>query len=138
VKLVIDASVALKWFLSPISEPDAERATALLHVARGGSVELFAPPHWISEVLAVMARQEPERLSDTWEILFSLEVESDTNRSTYFHAAKLSVLLNHHLFDTLYHAVAIETGATLVTADARYFAKAAPLGAIQMLGSWTG
>ena len=39
-------------------------------------------------------------------------------------AADLSILLKHHLFDTLYHAVALEEHATLVTADEAYFAKA--------------
>ena len=37
--------------------------------------------------------------------------------------------LDHHLFDTLYHAVALEEGAMLVTADTAYFAKAKDLGA---------
>jgi predicted nucleic acid-binding protein len=34
-------------------------------------------------------------------------------------AADLSIALHHHLFDTLYHAVALQEGATLVTADQR-------------------
>jgi len=42
----------------------------------------------------------------------------------------------HHLFDTLYHAVALEEGATLVTADAAYFAKAKDLGGIELLADF--
>jgi predicted nucleic acid-binding protein len=48
-------------------------------------------------------------------------------------AAGLSMSLNHHLFDTLYHAVALEVGATLVTADEAYFDKAKDRGAVQLL-----
>lgn len=48
-------------------------------------------------------------------------------------AATMAVELNHHLFDTLYHAVALETGATLVTADERYFVKAQGIGNILLL-----
>ncbi len=48
-------------------------------------------------------------------------------------AADLGIALKAHLFDTLYHAVALETGATLVTADDRYFAKARGEGSIVML-----
>ena len=51
-------------------------------------------------------------------------------------AADLAITLNHHLFDTLYHAVALEEGATLVTADDIYFAKAASLGAIQRVSDF--
>mgnify|MGYP001811251789 CR=1 FL=1 len=43
----------------------------------------------------------------------------------------LAIRLNHHLFDTLYHAVALHTSrAVLITADRRYFTKAEPIGHI--------
>lgn len=41
--------------------------------------------------------------------------------------------LDHHLFDTLYHATALETGAVMLTADRRYHDKAAGLGHIRLL-----
>lgn len=137
-RLVVDARVALKWVLSPLNEPLSDRAADILQAARSGAVELVQPPHWAAEIVAVVARQEPERLADTIEILFGLDASCDVGRSTYLHAARLSVLFAHHLFDTLYHAVALEMEATLVTADARYFAKAEALGGIRMLGAWTG
>ena len=56
----------------------------------------------------------------------------------YKRAAHLSVQLKHHLFDTLYHAVALENDATLVTADDAYFAKAYRLGNIKLLTSFAG
>jgi predicted nucleic acid-binding protein len=40
-----------------------------------------------------------------------------SSRAAYRRAVEIAVALNHHLFDTLYHAVALEEGATLVTAD---------------------
>jgi predicted nucleic acid-binding protein len=52
-------------------------------------------------------------------------------------AAGLSISLNHHLFDTLYHAVALEEGATLVTADETYFAKAGYLGGMMLLAKFS-
>jgi predicted nucleic acid-binding protein len=51
-------------------------------------------------------------------------------------AADLTIAYNQHLFDTLYHAVALETGATLVTADDRYFAKARGEGGVVMLSDF--
>ena len=48
-------------------------------------------------------------------------------------AMELSARLKHHLFDALYHAIALEHNAVFVTADDRYFAKAFRLGNIKML-----
>jgi predicted nucleic acid-binding protein len=45
----------------------------------------------------------------------------------------LSQQLKHHLFDALYHAVAIEHGAMLITSDDAYFARALRLGNIKLL-----
>src|ERR1035437_6042748 len=44
---VVDASVALKWYLP---EPDAERAEALLEAAMAGTVALAAPELLLLEV----------------------------------------------------------------------------------------
>jgi predicted nucleic acid-binding protein len=48
----------------------------------------------------------------------------------------MAIMLDHHLFDTLYHAVALEQGATLITADEAYFAKAKDLGSITRLADF--
>ena len=45
-------------------------------------------------------------------------------------AADLAIKHNQHLCDTFYHAVALESGVTLVTTDERYFAKARGEGSI--------
>ena len=134
MKLVIDASVALKWILGPLGEPNAQEAGELLSPLRRGDVELFAPAHWFAEVVAVVTRQQPDRLEDTLDLLNALKVEIVNGRNLLTRAAKLSRILDHHLFDTLYHAVAIEQMATLITADERYFAKAKELGMIKLLG----
>lgn len=47
----------------------------------------------------------------------------------YEQACCQSVDLNHHLFDTLYHSVALQYSDTLfITADTQYFRNAAKLG----------
>ena len=56
---------------------------------------------------------------------------------TYATALELSIRHQHHLFDTLYHAVALHvTGASLVTADRRYYEKAGAEGCIIHLADW--
>ena len=52
-------------------------------------------------------------------------------------AMELSARLKHHLFDVLYHAIALEHNAVFVTADDRYFAKAFRLGNINLLVNYT-
>ena len=52
----------------------------------------------------------------------------------YVIASKLAVSLDQHLFDTLYHAVAlVSPDCTLVTADERYYDKALKEGSIVLL-----
>ena len=41
------------------------------------------------------------------------------------------------MFDTLYHAIALEQGAALITADDIYFAKAFRLGNVRLLMNYT-
>ena len=52
----------------------------------------------------------------------------------YRRARELAITLDHHMMDTLYHAVALDHGdAELVTADERYWRKARSLGAVRLL-----
>jgi len=52
-------------------------------------------------------------------------------------ATILALETTHHLFDTLYHAVALELeDALLVTADERYHGKAERYGTIRALRDW--
>ncbi len=52
-------------------------------------------------------------------------------------ATNLAIETNYHLFDTLYHAVALENeDALLVTADDRYRMKAERYGMIAALRNW--
>jgi len=82
---------------------DGNRAIALVESVIRGDLEVREPPHWLIEVGAVLARLSPETAVETGQ----------------------------HLFDTLYHAVALEhASATLITADDRYLTKAASLGRI--------
>ena len=68
-----------------------------------------------------------------------LEVEFRTidTPETYATALELSIRYQHHLFDTLYHAVALQVpDGILVTADRRYYDKARIGGQILMLADW--
>ena len=60
MKLVVDASVAIKWFLA--ARPDEghlAQAESVAAAIENSQTELFAPPHWIAEIIGVLARVEP-------------------------------------------------------------------------------
>lgn len=133
--LVVDASVSVKWFLaSAAGESDVPKALQVLRGVAEHQVRLVQPPHWRAEVAAVIARLSPASAATDVARLGAIACDIRSDGSVLMHAAQLAVDLDHHLFDTLYHAVALETpGAVLVTADDRYARKAEPLGALVRL-----
>ena len=132
---VIDASVAVKWFLPDApDEANIDHALELMLAGQGGGCLFLQPPHWAAEVAAVLARRTPATASDAVHALLELEfVETAAYDTIYRRAIALAQNLDHHLFDTLYHATALAHGATLITADERYYAKAAALGGVRLL-----
>lgn len=134
MRLVIDASVAVKWvFPDPAVEPHADRAVTLLERIRDGDVEVVQPSHWLLEVVAVVVRLRPAVAAPAIALLDALELRVWDDVAVLRRAAELADQLPHHLFDTLYHAVALEQDAILVTADVRYARKAAGLGHLSLL-----
>lgn len=137
-RLVIDASVAAKWFLRDRSdEPDAKKAVSILRASSNEQVSFHQPPHFLAEVAAVLARLKPQEAQDDLADLLELEFHIHDTPMVYQRACDLAVELGHHLFDTFYHAVALSLPDTeLVTADEVYFRKAEASGGIRLLGAW--
>ncbi len=136
--VVLDASVILKWLLGdPSREPDSEKAFALVESVASGRLEILQPVHWLAEVAAVAARLAPQTAVADVEMLAAFEFPTTDNPNVIRRATSLAIETNHHLFDTLYHAVALEhEEALLVTADDRYFGKAKGYGTIRTLHEW--
>jgi predicted nucleic acid-binding protein len=139
VNLVVDASVVVKWFLpDPESEPDGDRAAALLRAVQWRQATLLQPVHWLAEVAAVVTRLRPTIAERSLALLDALELPVADDIAIYQRASRIAAQLQHHLFDTLYHAVALEHDRLLVTADDTYARKAQGLGAIVGLREWEG
>jgi len=138
VIVVVDASVILKWLLEdPAREPDTEKASALVELVVRGRLEILQPVHWLAEVAAVAARLTPRTAVDDVEMLAAWEIPTADNPNVIRRATGLAIETNHHLFDTLYHAVALEhDDALLVTADDRYYQQAKRYGMIAALRDW--
>ena len=138
--VVVDASVAVKWFVDAdwaLREDHVEQALALLTASADGELALLQPRHFLAEIASVLARLAPERALQNITDLTALDIACAAPTDAYARAIELSRQLDHHLFDTLYHALALDTpGAVLVTADRRYFDKARHLGQIAWLPDW--
>jgi predicted nucleic acid-binding protein len=134
---VVDASVAVKWFAEgdwATREDHIEPALNILRASRNGEVDFYQPPHFLAEVAAVLARISPDTAQQCAQDIASMSVIWAAPTVAYARAISLATQLNHHLFDTLYHALALETPiAKFVTADRRYFAKAQHMGQIVWL-----
>ena len=136
--LTVDASVVVKWFLPERGEASTDRAMDLLAGIRRGEIRVVQPPHWIAEVTAVLARLSPGTAPRDAADLVDLGFVILDLPAVYIGACRIAVLLDAHVFDTLYHAVAVETdGCILVTADDRYYRKARGLGSIALLSRWS-
>ena len=82
----------------------------------------------------MLVRLAPDLVQHNVNDLAALNITWAEPTVAYERAIQLSLQLNHHLFDTLYHALAFTIpGAVLVTADRRYFDKAQHLGQIAWL-----
>lgn len=137
---VLDASVALKWFFQArTNETHSDIAVALLQGYVNGHHRLLAPPHFVAEVSAVLAREVPHIMQAALAQLLALAIPVVDEPAVYGRALHLSHTLQHHLFDTLYHAVALQTpGAVLMTADDRYWRVARSQGQVQRLADGVG
>lgn len=139
MKLVVDASVVVKWFApDPGEEPHHPRALQLLRDLGDGNAEAIQPPHWLAEVAAVLTRIQPDLADQAVGTLAALELPtaSPDELPLYRRAIEISRRLEHHLFDTLYHALALDRGATLVTADRKYLTRCHGMDAITSLASY--
>jgi predicted nucleic acid-binding protein len=137
--LVVDASVALKWFFQDRdNEADCDLALTILYGVDEGRIGLMQPPHFIAEVAAVLTREKPDEAEDDLFDLLNIESRVANEPEIYTTAIDLAARYRHHLFDTLYHAVALNTpGATLITADTAYYRKAEGSGRILLLKDYT-
>ena len=133
--VVLDASVAVKWFLpgNP-DEQHTEKALQLLEQSVLGLLPMVQPDHFVAEMAAVLARLKPDEAHKDLLDLLDIRFRTLASPDIYATALDLAMRHQHHLFDTLYHAVALHTpDAVLITADERYYVKARHDGHISML-----
>ena len=138
VTLVIDASVIIKWLLQdPERESSTAQATALMEAVIGARVQVLQPFHWLAEIAAVLSRLSPGTAADDVLLVQALALPTTDDPPVLRRACVLAARYDAHAFDTLYHAVALETPeGVLITADAAYHRMTRQTGQIRMLENW--
>ena len=141
MQYVIDASVALKWFLP---EPYSDKADALLQRFLHQGLSLVSPDLLVPEVGNALwkrsALQAEIPLSDAQESyrdFLRLQVPLESSSVIANDAFNLAAQEQQTVYDALYVALALQRGCEFVTADqtlvtklVRKFPQIRPLGSL--------
>ncbi len=119
---VIDASVAVKWF---VAEPGHEKA---MEVLRSGT-ELVSPDLVLLETANVLRRKckRGELSQEQWQrVIEALPSYFDwllPSSGLIKAAVQLAIELDHPVYDCVYLACAASLGTTVITADTHFAGK---------------
>jgi predicted nucleic acid-binding protein len=131
---VPDASVILKWAFNSPDEEDADKALDILDRWLDGKCEFIMPKLWAFECGNVLGLKNPGNAEEIMGILLGYRFsECDLNKTVTSAALQIMRDCKVSFYDAVYHAVALEHGGTLVTADSVYHRKARAKGHIMML-----
>ena len=126
---LVDTSVALKWVLGR-AEADVRRALGLLEASSRKECSLSAPDLLLVEfanVLIAAHRQEPARVREALDFLNDIGMRIlPLRRSALNRAVDLAATLRAAIYDCYFLAIAIESDATLVTADEAFLRRIRP------------
>jgi predicted nucleic acid-binding protein len=120
-KIIIDASVALKWALP--EHEDMEQALLLKQDLVDRKFLLVVPAHFMTEVFNTLFRKKPEDalsylsfflMAPFQHAFLSLEIASISG-------SLMKRYPNISFYDAFYHALAIHKEGTFVTADEQYY-----------------
>jgi predicted nucleic acid-binding protein len=138
MRIVVDGSVAAKWYFA---EPGHEAADRVLSARIAGEDELLAPdlivPEFVNVLWKRVRRQECSRAAaqvvlTLWEVDRPSLVPSSHLATQAF---ELATALDHPVYDCLYLALALAIEAPLVTADQALARAARSAGAqVELIG----
>ena len=141
-RLVVDASVAVKWYL-----PDEEytaQARGIFRRYERGEIRLAAPTHIRYEVasaITVATRGRAPRLSEergrqAIEEFLALNLETTSDARIVRLAYGLAHEYECAFYDALYLALAQEMGVPVITADGRLFRRVREIPTVLWIGDF--
>jgi predicted nucleic acid-binding protein len=118
--LVVDATVAVKWFL-PDGEDAVDEAIELLHAHGRGDIVIAAPEHGQLELLSALRSRgfAADALPMVADRLLLAEIEWAPLGPLLAETVRLSSAHRLTMYDAAYAALALRLDAELVTGDLR-------------------
>ncbi|HEY0069781.1 MAG TPA: type II toxin-antitoxin system VapC family toxin [Chloroflexia bacterium] len=142
-KLVVDSSVAIKWF---VDEDDSDQAQMLLDQIGAGDYTLIVPELiyaevgniiWKKVMRGLLAPSDGQIVADTF---FAAGIESEVvlTRTLFLDACSLAINYKQSMYDAIYLALSIQEQCPVVTADERLFnSVGASLPNLVLLANWS-
>ncbi len=135
-KIIIDASVALKWALP--EEEDMEQALLLKQDFVSRKLLVAVPAHFMTEVFNTLFRKNPSQALSF--LSFFLMAPFQYYSLSLEVASIAGILMKKHskvsFYDAFYHALAIHKEGTFVTADEQYYKAVKKEGHIVLLKNY--
>ena len=141
MRVVLDASVAVKWLLP---EADSEKARDVLSGWNEGRVELVAPSLLLAEVANVFWKKvgkretDPSQAAHVFREFCFLGVPLVPVEELVLPALDFSLLYKHSVYDCIYVALAVRDRCNLLSADEKLFRTFGkpPLRMVRLLKDW--
>ncbi|MBO3840307.1 MAG: type II toxin-antitoxin system VapC family toxin [Thermoproteota archaeon] len=124
-RIVIDASVAVKWF---VPEKDSDKALKLRELYLNGALEIVAPTLIYYEVANALRFHPYYRLSEkellkATSALKNMQIAIEPTVKTWRKAFEISALDKVSVYDAIYLATSISFKTKLLTSDERMVEK---------------
>lgn len=122
---VLDASVAVKWFLSPKDEPLSDEALALYKEYLQRKVSFIVPDIFWAELGSAfwkairLGRFQKASALEAIAALAKCDLPTFTIAALLERAFLIATTFDRSVYDALYVALALQSGAELITADER-------------------
>lgn len=122
---VLDASVAVKWFLSPKAESLAAEALALYEEYLERKINFIVPDIFWAEVGSAfwkacrLGRIQKASAQEAITALVKCELATFSIEALLERAFLIATTFDRSVYDALYVALAVQSGAELITADER-------------------
>lgn len=139
--IVPDANIAVKMLHT---EADTDQARAFFRSCLENEVKILVPEHFLYELVNVCQRVKvgADQTLDFYEALKSSILTVVTpSRDTWLRAERMAQ--DGHpssgfpsIYDSIYHALALDADGVFVTADKRHVAKTHQHGGVMLLSEW--
>ena len=127
MRIVLDASVAIEWFIPGVNPDITARALNVLELGRSRRVEFIAPDFFWAEVGNVFTKAVRQKRWDLAMIsaavadLEALNIVTESAHSLLVRAMDIALAHGQSVYDTLYVELALARRVDMITSDLRLF-----------------